>query len=127
MSRARGVRLIERFVGHGIGQDMHEEPQVPNFVGRGPPRNDIGLEPGIVLAIEPMVADGNQGSRTLDDGWTVETKGGRPSAHFERTVGDDPRWSPGAHSPWMIEAADAAVEYCHPPFFPGLRNRVRRD
>lgn len=84
--RSQGMYVIEKFVGHGIGQEMHEEPQVPNFVSKALRKNDIRLEPGIVLAIEPMVALGTKEVRTLDDGWTVETKDRRGSAHFEHTV-----------------------------------------
>jgi methionyl aminopeptidase len=92
--RSQGLYVVEKFVGHGIGQNMHEEPQVPNFVSKALKKHDIKLEPGIVLAIEPMVAMGTKEVRTLDDGWTVETKDRRPSAHFEHTVAmtaDGPR------------------------------------
>ena len=84
--KSQGMYVIEKFVGHGIGQDMHEEPQVPNFVSKALRKNDIRLEPGLVLAIEPMVALGTKDVRTLDDGWTVETKDRAASAHFEHTV-----------------------------------------
>jgi methionyl aminopeptidase len=92
--RSQRMWVIEKFVGHGIGQDMHEEPQVPNFVSKALRKNDIRLEPGIVLAIEPMVALGTKEVKTLDDGWTVETKDRSFSAHFEHTVAmtiDGPR------------------------------------
>src|SRR5205823_4056728 len=82
--------VVEKFVGHGIGQDMHEEPQVPNFVSKALRKHDIRLEPGLVLAVEPMVALGTKDVRTLTDGWTVETKDRRPSAHFEHTVAMTP-------------------------------------
>ncbi|SIO42182.1 methionyl aminopeptidase [Singulisphaera sp. GP187] len=84
--KSQGMYVVEKFVGHGIGQDMHEEPQVPNFVSKSLRKHDIRLEPGLVLAIEPMVAIGTKDVRTLDDGWTVETKDRRASAHFEHTV-----------------------------------------
>jgi methionyl aminopeptidase len=84
--KSQGYYVVEKFVGHGIGQDMHEEPQVPNFVSQSLRQHDIRLEPGVVLAIEPMVAIGTKEVRTLNDGWTVETKDRRPSAHFEHTV-----------------------------------------
>jgi methionyl aminopeptidase len=84
--KSQGFFVIEKFVGHGIGQAMHEEPQVPNFVNASLRKHDIKLEPGVVLAIEPMVAMGTKEVRTLGDGWTVETKDRRPSAHFEHTV-----------------------------------------
>jgi len=84
--KSQGYYVVEKFVGHGIGQDMHEEPQVPNFISKALREHDIKLEPGVVLAIEPMVAIGTKEVRTLGDGWTVETKDRRPSAHFEHTV-----------------------------------------
>jgi len=78
-----GFSVVRDYVGHGIGRAMHEEPQIPNFgkPGRGP-----RLEVGMVLAIEPMVNMGTYEVRTLDDHWTVVTKDGRASAHFEHTV-----------------------------------------
>ena len=88
--KSQGLYVVEKFVGHGIGQTMHEEPQVPNFVSKSLRKHDIKLEPGIVLAIEPMVALGTKEVRTLDDGWTVETKDRRSSAHFEHTVAMTP-------------------------------------
>jgi methionyl aminopeptidase len=84
--KSQGMAVIEKFVGHGIGQDMHEEPQVPNFVSKTLRKQDIRLEPGLVLAIEPMVALGTREVRTLEDGWTVETRDRRLAAHFEHTV-----------------------------------------
>jgi methionyl aminopeptidase len=88
--KSQGLYVIEKFVGHGIGQTMHEEPQVPNFVSPSLRKFDIKLEPGVVLAIEPMVALGTKEVRTLNDGWTVETKDRRFSAHFEHTVAMTP-------------------------------------
>jgi methionyl aminopeptidase len=88
--KSQGLYVVEKFVGHGIGQDMHEEPQVPNFVSTALRQHDIKLEPGVVLAIEPMVALGTKEVRTLDDGWTIVTKDQRPSAHFEHTVAMTP-------------------------------------
>lgn len=88
--KSQGMFVVEKFVGHGIGQDMHEEPQVPNFVSKALKRHDIRLEPGIVLAVEPMVSLGTKAVDTLDDGWTVVTKDRRPSAHFEHTVAMTP-------------------------------------
>ena len=88
--KSQGMYVVEKFVGHGIGQTMHEEPQVPNFVSAALRQHDIKLEPGIVLAIEPMVALGTKEVRTLSDGWTVETKDRRFSAHFEHTVAMTP-------------------------------------
>jgi methionyl aminopeptidase len=88
--KSQGLYVVEKFVGHGIGQTMHEEPQVPNFVSKSLRKYNIKLEPGIVLAIEPMVSLGTKEVRTLDDGWTVETKDRRFSAHFEHTVAMTP-------------------------------------
>ena len=88
--KSQGFYVIEKFVGHGIGQDMHEEPQVPNFVSKALRKHDIRLEPGLVLAVEPMVALGTKDVKTLDDGWTVETKDRGASAHFEHTVAMTP-------------------------------------
>jgi methionyl aminopeptidase len=85
--RGRGFSVVERFVGHGIGTDMHESPQVPNFVPRGAPkRGNFRIEPGLVLAIEPMVNVGTKDVIQLDDGWTQVTRDRQPSAHFEHTV-----------------------------------------
>lgn len=81
---ANGCSVVREFVGHGVGRKMHEEPQVPNFVepGRPSPR----LLPGMTLAIEPMVNAGSADVVRLADGWTVVTKDGSLSAHFEHTV-----------------------------------------
>jgi len=75
--------VVRALVGHGIGTSLHEEPQIPNF---GPPHRGPKLVPGMVLAIEPMINMGTSEVRFLDDGWTVETSDGKPSAHFEHTV-----------------------------------------
>ena len=80
--RQAGFSLVRDFVGHGIGQQMHEEPQVPNYPGR----SDFKLESGLVLAIEPMVNAGTSEVVIVEDGWTVETRDGAPSVHFEHTV-----------------------------------------
>ncbi|MCW1885341.1 type I methionyl aminopeptidase [Luteolibacter flavescens] len=78
-----GFTVVREFVGHGVGRDLHEEPQVPNYRPQG--KSPI-LEPGMILAIEPMVNAGTRSIRILDDGWTVVTADGKPSAHFEHTV-----------------------------------------
>jgi len=78
-----GYGVVRDYVGHGIGTDMHEEPEVPNY---GPAGHGILLEPGLVLAIEPMVNMGTEKTRTLRNGWTVITRDHKPSAHFEHTV-----------------------------------------
>jgi methionyl aminopeptidase len=78
-----GFAIVREFVGHGIGEALHEEPQIPNYgtPGRGPK-----LAPGMVLAIEPMVAMGRAETRVLSDGWTAVTRDGSLAAHFEHTV-----------------------------------------
>jgi methionyl aminopeptidase len=80
---ANGYNVVREFVGHGVGRNLHEEPQIPNFgrAGIGP-----RLKPGMTLAIEPMVNLGGASVRTLEDGWTVVTADHSPSAHFEHTV-----------------------------------------
>jgi len=78
-----GFSVVRTFVGHGIGRQLHEEPQVPNFgvAGQGP-----RLRQGMTLAIEPMVNSGTFDVRVLEDGWTAVTQDGKRSAHFEHTV-----------------------------------------
>lgn len=85
-----GFSVVEQFVGHGIGREMHEDPQVPNFVSDQLKRHDFRLEPGLVLAIEPMVNAGTKSVRVLKDHWTVETRDRKPSVHFEHTVAVTP-------------------------------------
>jgi methionyl aminopeptidase len=82
-ARRAGYSVVREFVGHGIGRDMHEDPQVPNF---GASRTGAKLRAGMTLAIEPMVNLGRAAVRVLEDGWTVVTGDGAPSAHFEHTV-----------------------------------------
>lgn len=84
--RDRGFSVVEKYVGHGIGREMHEDPQVPNFVSPQLLRSDFALSPGLVLAIEPMVNLGTKHTRALRDHWTVVTRDGKASAHFEHTV-----------------------------------------
>jgi len=80
---ADGFSVVRDFVGHGIGQKMHEEPQIPNF---GQPNRGPRLEAGMVLAIEPMVNAGTFEIKVLEDRWTAVTRDGRPSAHFEHSI-----------------------------------------
>lgn len=79
----RGFSVVRDFVGHGIGTEMHEAPEVPNF---GTPGRGIRLLPGMTIAIEPMVNAGKYGVSVQPDGWTVLTKDGSLSAHFEHTI-----------------------------------------
>jgi len=80
---SNGFSVVREFVGHGVGKTMHEEPQIPNFVD---PRSNTKLEPGMTLAIEPMVNAGRPNVKILNDDWTVVTQDGSLSAHFEHTV-----------------------------------------
>jgi methionyl aminopeptidase len=82
-----GFTVIREYQGHGIGTSMHEEPSIPNFLGNGRqrPRN-VRLEPGMALALEPMVATGSWQTRVMPDQWTVVMADGGLSAHFEHTV-----------------------------------------
>lgn len=79
----QGFQVVRDYVGHGIGRDLHEDPQVPNYgkAGRGPK-----VEPGLVLAIEPMVTQGSYAVETLDDGWTVVTKDRKLASHYEDDI-----------------------------------------
>lgn len=79
----RGFSLVKEFSGHGVGKSLHEEPAVLNYVANG---RGILLKPGLVLAIEPMVNQGTDKVAVLKDGWTVVTKDGKCSAHFEHSV-----------------------------------------
>jgi len=82
-AEAAGFTLVREYVGHGIGQNLHEDPQVPNY---GPPNRGPQLKPGMVLAIEPMVNAGERYVRTLEDNWTVVTLDRKTCAHFEHTI-----------------------------------------
>ncbi len=81
-----GFSIVKDFVGHGIGKKMHEEPRVPNFVSDELLTCDIILTEGMVLAVEPMINVGTGNVRTRKDGWTVVTRDGKCSAHFEHTI-----------------------------------------
>ncbi len=94
--REAGFSVVERFVGPGIGREMHEDPQVPNFVSAQLRRNgDFTLEPGLVIAVEPMVNMGSKHVKSMPDYWTQATQDARPSAHFEHTVAitEDGPWA----------------------------------
>ncbi len=85
-AESAGFSVVREFVGHGIGRKMHEEPKVPNFVSEELLADDIVLAEGMVLAVEPMINAGSSAVRTLKNGWTVVTKDGKCSAHFEHTI-----------------------------------------
>jgi len=97
---AYGFAVVREFVGHGIGQKMHEEPQVPNY---GQPGHGPRLAEGMVLAIEPMVNAGSPAVKVLADGWTAVTRDGSLSAHFEHTV------AVTAGEPWILTAREVPV------------------
>jgi methionyl aminopeptidase len=86
-----GFSVVTEFVGHGIGRQLHEEPQVPNY---GKPGQGPRLQPGMVLAIEPMVNMGRSAVRVLEDRWTAVTVDGSLSAHFEHTIAIQPSGAP---------------------------------
>lgn len=79
----KGFSIVREYAGHGIGQELHEEPIIPHY---GPPEKGPRLQPGMVLCIEPMVNAGSRFVRTLEDQWTVVTVDGRMCAHFEHTI-----------------------------------------
>lgn len=80
---AAGFSIVREYVGHGIGRNLHEDPQIPNY---GPPGRGPRLTPGMVLAVEPMVNAGKRYVRTLEDNWTVVTVDNSLSAHYEHTI-----------------------------------------
>ena len=82
-AESNGYGVVRQLVGHGVGTEMHEEPQVPNYGTAG---HGTLLRPGLVLAIEPMITEGTYEVETLDDGWTVITEDGKLAAHFEHTI-----------------------------------------
>lgn len=108
--RDHGFSVVENFVGHGIGRKMHEDPQVPNFCTPAFRRNhDFELEPGLVIAVEPMVNMGSKKVRPLPDHWTQSTVDGKPSAHFEHTI------AMTGSGPMVLTAAPAAGESLDQP------------
>ena len=93
--------IVEDYVGHGIGSEMHMDPPVPN---QGRPGRGPVLAEGMALAIEPLLVLGSPATRLLDDGWTVVSEDGSPAAHFEHTVAIT------AEGPWVLTAADGGRE-----------------
>jgi len=82
-AEAHGYSIVRDYVGHGIGRQMHEDPQIPNY---GKPGKGPKIKKGYVFAVEPMINLGSHHTKTLKDGWTVVTVDGRPSAHVEHTI-----------------------------------------
>ena len=83
----RGYSVVRDFTGHGVGTQMHEDPSVPNF---GTPGRGVRLLPGMTIAIEPMINQGTADVRRMSDGWTIKTRDGKLSAHFEHTIAITP-------------------------------------
>ena len=102
---SEGLSVVRSLVGHGIGRDMHEEPQIPNY---GTPGKGVTLEEGMVFAIEPMVTAGRHAVRMGDDHWAIYSQDGSLAAHFEFTIAvtaDGPR----ILTPWHLELAEPAA------------------
>lgn len=119
--RDNGFSTVECFVGHGIGRQMHEEPQVPNFLSRSlRGSGDFRIEPGLVIAVEPMVNMGTKRVKMHRDHWTQSTLDRKPSAHFEHTIAVTnsgpvlltvaPTPEEIANLPWDFSAASAAIK-----------------
>jgi methionyl aminopeptidase len=109
--RDNGFSTVECFVGHGIGRQMHEEPQVPNFLSRSlRGSGDFRIEPGLVIAVEPMVNMGTKRVKMLRDHWTQSTLDRRPSAHFEHTI------AVTKDGPWLLTAAPSPEELAKLPW-----------
>jgi methionyl aminopeptidase len=97
----RGFSVVREFVGHGIGQHLHESPQIPNY---GPPGKGVRLKPGMVLAIEPMINSGVADVEILEDQWTAVTLDRKISAHFEHTI------AIGEDGPDILSRAETALQ-----------------
>lgn len=96
-----GFTVVRELTGHGIGRDLHEPPDVPNFGRKG---RGLRLEAGMVLAVEPMINQGNRHVRILSDGWTIVTEDGQPSAHYENTL------AVTAEGPLVLTASESEIE-----------------
>ena len=93
---ANGFSIIRTLVGHGVGREMHEDPQVPNYGRAG---SGVTLEPGMVIAVEPMVNVGKHTVRMANDGWSIFSTDGSLAAHFEFTIAVTPE-GPRVLTPW---------------------------
>jgi methionyl aminopeptidase len=102
---ADGFSVVRSLVGHGVGRDMHEDPQIPNF---GDPGTGVELQPGMVLAVEPMVNVGDHPIRMGSDNWSVYSQDGSLAAHFEHTVAVTEQ-GPRILTPWHLEEARRAA------------------
>ncbi len=102
---ANGFSIIRTLVGHGVGRSMHEDPQVPNYGRRG---SGILLEPGMVLAVEPMVNVGQHTVRLDNDGWSIFSQDGSLAAHFEFTIAITAE-GPRVLTPWHLDRVARAA------------------
>ena len=96
-----GFHVVREYTGHGVGRSMHEEPQVPNYGRKG---RGVPLKPGMTIALEPMVMSGSFETRILSDQWTVASKDGRLTAHFEHSV------AVTENGPWILTAMDEELD-----------------
>ena len=96
-----GFQVVREYTGHGVGRSMHEEPQVPNYGRKG---RGVPLKPGMTIALEPMVMSGSFETRILSDQWTVASKDGRLTAHFEHSV------AVTENGPWILTAMDEELD-----------------
>ena len=113
-NKEHGYGVVRELVGHGVGKQLHEDPQVPNFGRRGDGKK---LREGMVLAIEPMINLGTREVHTLADGWTVVTNDGKPSAHFEHTTAVRKSKGEPLSSFAPIEAAEKANTELNSSFY----------
>jgi methionyl aminopeptidase len=86
VAESNGFGVVRELVGHGVGQEIHEDPQIPNYISAAEEYDEVILKAGMTLAIEPMITMGTYQVKTLSNGWTVVTKDGKLAAHFEHTV-----------------------------------------
>ena len=84
LAESNGYGVVREYVGHGVGHDMHEDPNVPNYGKKG---RGVRLQAGMIIAIEPMITLGTHANHVLNNGWTVVTNDGKPAAHYENTIG----------------------------------------
>jgi methionyl aminopeptidase len=96
-----GFHVVREYTGHGVGRSMHEEPQVPNYGRKG---RGVPLKPGMTIALEPMVMSGSFETRILSDQWTVASKDGRLTAHFEHSI------AVTENGPWILTAMDEELD-----------------
>jgi methionyl aminopeptidase len=119
---AQGFNVVREYTGHGVGQRMHEDPQVPNYgtLGRG-----LALTPGMTIALEPMVMAGSPETRVLADQWTVASADGELTAHYEHTV------AVTREGPWVLTSLDPELDGEAPPeynnYFVGRPQAIREE